>query len=336
MRCASAIGASVSSKSNLPRVVIVSPALAAANNGNWHTAARWARLLRGHCRTDIVARWQGQPHELMIALHARRSAASIDAHARALPATPRVVVLTGTDLYRDIRSDADAQRSLRLATRLVVLQPLGLDELTAEQRARAAVIVQSATPLRPLVKTRSRLLATMVGHLRDEKDPLAYMRAARRLSRREDIRCEHIGDALEAPLGDAARATMRDVPNYVWRGGLSRAATRQRMRRAHVLVHASRMEGGAQAIIEAVQAGTPVIASRIPGNIGLLGDDWPAQFEVGDDVGLSRLIERTRDEPAFLAALQDHAHALSPRFDPGAEAASLLNLVRSTLETSRT
>ena len=264
-------------------MVIVSPALAAANNGNWHTAARWARQLRGHCRTEILARWQGQPHELLIALHARRSAASIAAQARALASIPRIVVLTGTDLYRDIRIDTDARRSLELATRLVVLQQCGLDELTPEQRARAAVIVQSASPLQPLVKTSSRLLAVMVGHLRDEKDPLAFMRAARRLSHRTDIRFEHIGDALDAALGDAARATMRDAPNYVWRGGLSRPATRQRMRRAHVLVHASKMEGGAQAIIEAVQAGTPVIASRIAGNIGLLGRDWPALFEVGDE-----------------------------------------------------
>lgn len=325
----------MSSKSQLPRVVIVSPALAAANNGNWHTAARWARLLRGHCRTEIVARWQRQPHHLLIALHARRSAASIAAHAQALPAMPRIVVLTGTDLYRDIRIDADAQRSLELATRLVVLQELGLDELTPEQRRRTAVIVQSATPLKPLVKTHSRLLATMVGHLRDEKDPLTFMRAARRLGRRTDVRFEHIGDALDASLGEAARATMREASSYVWRGGLSRAATRQRMRRAHVLVHASKMEGGAQAIIEAVQAGTPVIASRIPGNVGLLGRDWPALFEVGDDAGLAALVERARDEPAFLAALQDHAKALSPRFGPDAEAASLINLVRSTLESQR-
>ena len=30
-----------------PRVLIVSPALADANNGNWRTAARWGRFLAG-------------------------------------------------------------------------------------------------------------------------------------------------------------------------------------------------------------------------------------------------------------------------------------------------
>lgn len=316
---------------SLPRVFIVSPALAAANNGNWHTAARWARLLRGHFDTAIALRWQGEPHALLLALHARRSAESIAAHAAACPDTPRVVVLTGTDLYRDIRIDPTAQRSLDLATRLVVLQDLGLDELTREQRARCDVIVQSAPPLAPATKPATFLRAAMVGHLRDEKDPLAFIDAARRLSHRTDIRFEHVGDALDPALGDAARRAAAELPHYRWLGALSRAQARQRMRRAHVLVHASKMEGGAQAIIEAVQAGTPVIASRIPGNLGLLGSDWPAQFDVGDSAALARLLERARDEPAFLRELEARARARSPRFAPDAERAALLHCAHSLL-----
>src|SRR5204863_2873594 len=117
---------------------------------------------------------QGEPCDALIALHARRSAESIAAHARERPAVPRIVVLTGTDLYRDIRTAASARASLAAATRLVVLQPCGLDELAPELRERCTVIVQSAPPLKPLVKTSSRLLAVMVGHLRAEKDPLTF------------------------------------------------------------------------------------------------------------------------------------------------------------------
>lgn len=316
-------------------MVIATPALTEANNGNWHTAARWARMLAGHSRTAIVKEWHGEPNDLLIALHARRSAGSIARHAEVQPATPRIVVLTGTDLYRDIRVDAAAQRSLALASRLVVLQRCGLEELDAEQRARCAVIVQSARPLRPLPKSDRRLLAAMVGHLRDEKDPLTFMRAARRLAQRSDIAFEHIGDALDPTLGDVARATMREAPHYRWLGALPRAAARQRMRRAHVLVHASRMEGGAQVVIEAVQAGTPVIASRIAGNVGLLGTDWPALFEVGDDAALALLLERARDEPRFLALLQDRARTLAASFSPDAERAALLHLLHTTLERPR-
>lgn len=315
-----------------PRVLIVSPALASSNNGNWHTAARWARLLSGHCRTRVVVEWQGEPHEAMIALHARRSAASIAAQAHALPDTPRIVVLTGTDLYRDIRSDASARASLALATRLVVLNDCGPDELDPEQRERCRVIVQSAPTLTPAAKSPRRLLAVMAGHLRAEKDPLTFMRAAQRLAARADLRFEHIGDALDATLGDAARRTEAATAHYCWRGGLARPATRQRIRRAHVLVHASLMEGGAQVIIEAITAGTPVIASRIAGHVGLLGRDWPAWFEPGDDAQLAALLERARDEPAFLEHLQDHAHRLAPRFAPGTERQALLRLLQETLE----
>ena len=92
-------------------------------------------MLRKHCRIGIAQHWAGEPCDVLIALHARRSAPSIAAWAEAHPDRPLVVVLTGTDLYRDIRTDASARRSLQLATRLVVLQEQGLLELQPALRA---------------------------------------------------------------------------------------------------------------------------------------------------------------------------------------------------------
>ena len=126
-----------------PSIVIISPALADANNGNWQTARRWANFLRQQARVSVVRAWDGSPCAAMIALHARRSADSI-ARYSASGSGGRAGVLTGTDLYRDIRRDAHARRSLHLADRLVVLQPAGLDELGPSQRAKAVVIMQSA------------------------------------------------------------------------------------------------------------------------------------------------------------------------------------------------
>src|SRR4051794_14565358 len=108
-----------------PSVVIVSPALAGANNGNWQTAHRWASFLAKTCDVRTVSHWPdeaGDRDERMIALHARRSADSVAAWAAARSQSTLAVVLTGTDLYRDIHSDASARRSLELAGRLVVLQ----------------------------------------------------------------------------------------------------------------------------------------------------------------------------------------------------------------------
>ena len=318
-----------------PRVVIVSPALAQANNGNWHTASRWARMLELNCRTAIFDAWRGEPCDVLVALHARRSAPSIDAFARAHPRKPLVVVLTGTDLYRDIHSDASAQRSLQQASHLVVLQGQGVDELPAALRGKCAVIHQSAPRLRAAPPPQRVLHVVSVGHLRDEKDPATFMRAARRLRERSDIRLGQIGDALDPALGAAAERTQADCPNYRWLGGLPRAAARQHMRRAQLLVNTSRMEGGAQVILEAVQSGTAVLASRIAGNVGMLGAGHMGLFELGDDAALARLVARARDEPAWLAALRAETLARSPLFEPAEEQRRLNHLITTALETPR-
>jgi putative glycosyltransferase (TIGR04348 family) len=315
-----------------PQVLIVSPALAQANNGNWHTAWRWSRMLGGHCRTGISAVWGGQPCDALIALHARRSAASIDAFARAFPGKPLIVVLTGTDLYRDIATDASAQRSLQQATHLVVLQDQGVDELPAALRAKCSVIYQSAPRLRPVAVPQRVLHVVSVGHLRDEKDPATYLRAARRLCERRDIRFVHIGEALDLGLGAAAQRTQVECPNYRWLGGQPRAATRQHIRRAQLLVSTSRMEGGAHVILEAAQSGTAVVASRIPGNVGMLGADHAGYFELGDDAALAKVIVRARDEPGFLATLREQTVARAPLFEPVEEQRRLVHLINTALE----
>jgi len=98
-----------------------------------------------------------------------------------------------------------------------------------------------------------------------------------------------------------------------------------------VLVHASRMEGGAHVVIEAVCSGTPVLASRIDGNLGLLGDDWPATFEVGDDAALAGWLVRLREEPALLSDLRARAADRAEAFSPAREADTLQGIVRGLL-----
>ena len=248
-----------------PDLVIVTPALADANNGNWQTARRWGRMLSKAYRVRLAASWDGGDEAVMLALHARRSAASI-ARWRALrPAVPLVVVLTGTDLYRDIAHDASAKASLQMADRLVVLNQMGPRSLPRALRPKAQVVLQSCAARRILPKTQQHLRALMVGHLRSEKSPETYFDAARMLTTRADILLDHIGEALDPALGAQAAALMGANPRYRWLGGVPHGATRRRIQAAHVLVHPSRMEGGAHVVIEAVRSGTPVLASRIDG-----------------------------------------------------------------------
>jgi putative glycosyltransferase (TIGR04348 family) len=318
------------------RIVIVTPALAAANNGNWQTARRWAGMLHTDYPVRLTASWAvgdpAQDAELMIALHARRSAPSVLAWRQAHPLRPLVVVLTGTDLYRDIAVDADAQRSLALADRLVVLQPLGLGSLPEEYRAKTVVVVQSSPTRQTLAKTGRHLRALMVGHLREEKSPETYFAAARLLAGRPDILLDHIGAPLDPALGDAARALAAALPNYRWLGALPHEATRKRIQAAHVLVHASRMEGGAHVVIEAVSSGTPVVASCIDGNVGLLGGDYAGYFDCGDAEGLADLLVQCRDDPAMLATLKRQCAARAADFHPLQERATLLALAEDLLE----
>jgi putative glycosyltransferase (TIGR04348 family) len=314
-----------------PEIVFVTPALAPANSGNWQTARRWSRMLSAAYRVTLAARWQGGDEDLMIALHARRSAASVLAWRQAFASRPLLLVLTGTDLYRDIDSDADAQRSLALADALVVLNSLGPQRLPDALRTKCHVVLQSCTARRTLPKTGRHLRALMVGHLRNEKDPLTYWRAAMRLAGRSDMHFDHVGAALDADLGAQAEALAARQPSYRWLGALPHAAARRHIQAAHVLVHASRMEGGAHVVIEAMRSGTPVIASRIDGNVGLLGNDYGGYFPAGDDAELAALLQRTRDDPDMLPGLRAQADVRAPLFAPEAEAATLHRIVAELL-----
>jgi putative glycosyltransferase (TIGR04348 family) len=311
-----------------PSLVIVTPALAAVNNGNWQTARRWAQMLAADYRVRVAAEWQHGDEQLMVALHARRSAASVMRWRSVHPHRPLVLVLTGTDLYRDIAVDSAAQNSLQLADRLVVLNELGLQRLPLGLRAKGVVCLQSTPARQRLDKTPRHLRALMVGHLREEKSPQTYFEAAVRLAGRSDILLDHVGAGLDEALAAEARALAQQQPRYRWLGALPHAATRRRIQAAHVLVHASRMEGGAHVVTEAITSGTPVLASRIDGNVGLLGADYGGYFPWGDAQALAALLQRCRDDAAMLLALRAQCALRAARFEPRLERQTLLDLLR--------
>ena len=287
------------------RVFIVTPAARGTRNGNRNTAVRWGRLLRsvGHEVTlDTV--WQGQPADVLIALHARRSHDSIVRFRHAFMNAPLIVALTGTDLYRDIRYDANAQASMRMADRMILLQEDGLRELSAALRRKCRVVYQSASPL-----ARSRPLArafeiAVVGHLREEKDPFRAALSARLLPEQSRVRIVHLGRALSASMHRQARRLMQTEPRYRWLGELPHWQVRKYLARAQALVISSIMEGGANVASEALAANLPVLASRISGNIGMLGRNYEGYFPVGDERALAALIHRLETDAGFRRRLK--------------------------------
>ena len=313
-----------------PSIAIISPALAGANNGNWHTARRWARCLAPHARVRIELDWAGADDAMMIALHARRSAPSIARFAAVYPQRPLVLALTGTDLYRDIRSDAQAQRSLDLATRLVVLQAEGLREFPPVHAAKAMVVYQSARTLRPGRRSRRHFDLALVGHMRAEKDPLTALRALRLLPADLPVRLFHVGSALDPALAaEVAHLGARDS-RYHWIGTLPQAATRQMIKRCHLLLLPSLMEGGANVLIEAVTSGVPVLGSDIAGNRGMLGADYPGWFAPGDAEGLAALISRVATDAGYYASLSRRCAEQVSLFSPARECAAVRTLLAMT------
>ena len=308
----------------------MSPALESSNNGNWHTAARWREFLSAQAPTIILQQWDGKDAMAMVALHARRSADSIARFRKAHPTRPLALVQTGTDLYGNLASDAAIQHSLQCASQIVVLQPEALCMLSAADQAKARVIVQSAPRVSCVEPAAYASDFVAVGHLRSEKDPLTLMLAARHL-RGTGIRIVHIGNALDAVLGAEAQKTMEDCPDYRWLGGLPQSVARQWMACARALVHMSRLEGGANVVIEAVRARVPVLASRIDGNVGLLGRDYDGYFEVGDASTLAGLMRRAHEDPSLLSRLKAQCAKREPLFDTAAEAMAVQRLLSDLL-----
>ena len=116
---------------------------------------------------------------------------------------------------------------------------------------------------------------------------------------------------------------MTENRRFQWLGELDKTSTRQLMANSAVMVISSVMEGGANVVSEACRAGLPVLASDIPGNVGLLGRDYAGYFPVENEQALAELLHRSETDPGFLATLKKQVGKLADRFLPEKEQASL-------------
>ncbi len=313
----------------------MTPVSPGARTGNATTAGRWARLLRdlGH-RVEVRGRYDGQPADLLVALHARRSADSVERFAATRPGRPVVVALTGTDLYHDIHHDPAAARTLERATAFVVLQALGLDQLPDRLRQRTWIIHQSALAPPAVPAPLARCFEVCVSaNLRPVKDPLRAAEAARLLPADSRLVVSHLGHALDDDLEAAARAEMATNPRYRWLGGRPPRQALRLMGRSRLLVLSSWSEGGANVVSEAIALGVPVVSSHIAGSIGILGEDHPGYFTPGDTEELATLLARAERQPAWLEELRQRSLRLRPLVDPQRERGEWARLLAAVTAT---
>lgn len=345
-----------------PRAVVLTPAARGSRAGNRVTALRLAAILRQLGWTARVrTAWRDEPCDLVVAVHAVKSAAGARAAKAAQPAARLVAVLAGTDVYPRYEPTPDSAAALALADAIVALQPLALQALPAELLGKARTIVQSATaPVRPdggtgddgadndagcngaealpaagsgtapCAAARSRpFQACVLAHLRPVKDPLLPVRALATVPPATPVAVVIAGRALGDDMAAAMAAACAAEPRARWLGELPRRRALALLAGSDACIVPSTAEGGANVVSEALAAGVPLLATAVPGNTALLGTDWPGLFPAGDAAALGRLLARAATDAGFRADLRRRTAALRPLVDPARERAAWADLLRS-------
>ena len=275
----------------------------------------------GHAVT-VVDDLDGRPApDLLIALHGSKSHDAIAALHRKAKV---IVAMTGTDLYPE--PNDRTHESLRLADRIIVLQPAALERIPPSLRGKTRLIVQSATAS-PAIRTLDPFDVCVVGHLREIKDPMRAAAAARLLPASSKIRILHAGAILEAGFADVVAQERKQNPRYEWLGLLSPEEIPALIASCQLQVLSSFHEGGARVLGESVVAGTPVLAARNDATVSLLGEDYAGLFDAGATGELADLMERYETDRAFQTILQQRTAEVAGSFDPAGEREALRRLV---------
>lgn len=310
----------------------MTPAPAGSLHGNRITALRWQGFLEELGYSVLVTEsWSGGDAGLLIALHAYRSHQSIVAFKKQYPSRPIVLILTGTDIYRDIENHSEVIESMVMADQLVVLQSAAVDSVPAQLRHKVRVIYQSVEMDIRSSDAKEDFLVSVIGHLREEKDPFCIVRSLPLLPADSKIMVKHLGQAMNAQMQEEATTFNATIDRYEWLGEVSHADALKVLSNSCLMVISSRMEGGAHVVSEAIALGIPVIASDIPGNRGLLGEDYPSYYPVGDESALATLLYRAEKVPSFYASLQKHIDLRRELITPAREKQSINELVNGLI-----
>lgn len=297
--------------------------------GNSVTAGRWRELLcnLGH-RVTVATRCVDGPFDLLVALHARKSHHSVVQFRKNRVGKPIIIAMTGTDLHCDLGVSAKVDESLKIADRILLLEPKAGFKLPSKYQRKLRVIYQSANTVVPKPKPLTRWFeVTVIGHLRSVKDPFRTAYASSQLPDDSRIRIVQIGRALNRSMEKTARMIAARNPRYRFLGPLSHSETQRRLARSRLTVLSSKSEGGPAVLSEAIVNRVPVLASRIDATEGILGESYPGMFRVGDTQRLTELLHRAEMEPSFGRQLIKSTQVMKPRLQPEYEIKAWKQLV---------
>lgn len=315
-------------------ILLITPGSNVRHSGNRCTASQWADILRrqGHevvvC-FDIPGILPAKRFDLLLAMHGEKCAKVIQQYRAGNPEGKILLALTGTDIYP--HPSEVTLSSMNEANGIIVLQEHAITIIPPEFRSRATVVIQSASPgLKSASTPRPDSFdVCVIGHLREVKNPMLTARASRLLPITSRIRIQQAGGILESKFETEVIREENENPRFHWLGELSASEVESLLSSCRLLVLTSHHEGGARVIGEAIAAGTPVVASRIDGVVGLLGESYPGFFPDGDAKSLAQILDRAETVPEFYNSLVEAAEELAPQFSLENEEAALARALKN-------
>jgi glycosyltransferase involved in cell wall biosynthesis len=278
------------------KVCVASPYPLSELKGNSVTTERIVAILN---EGGVEARGShgndGEPADILITLHAIKGAHTVFDFKKKTPEGKVVILLTGTDIYQGLPDGSQiGQDALHEADRIVVPQEAAIRRLPEEVRGKTVVIRSSLDPIGVnAIPSQSPFVISVVGHLRPVKRPFLTIETLAQHPEWSGVEVWQIGQALDAEMRKTAEFWKEEDRRYRWCGGLPRGKSLALCAKSSLTINSSILEGGANAVLEAMTMGVPVLASRIEGNVGLLGDDYPGYFEEG---GMAKILGAIVDQ----------------------------------------
>jgi glycosyltransferase involved in cell wall biosynthesis len=309
------------------RVCVASPYPLSELKGNTVTTERIVKMLRaGGVDARGTHFYDGEAADVLISLHAVKGAPAVFDFREKNPAGKVVVLITGTDLYESLPAGSGVGHcALQAADRIVVVQEAAISRLPENVREKAVVIPASLDPI--AIKARPEqppFAISVVGHPRPVKRSFLTIETVARHPEWTGVEVWQIGAALDDESRKTAEEWQTRDARYRWFGGLPREEALRLCAKSSLTVNSSILEGGANAVLEAMTMGVPVLASRIEGNVGQLGKDYPGYFDEG---GLDERIEAIIGKRVDLQSWVQHATRRLPLFSRERESTCWLELL---------